>query len=166
MSVAWKYSADVTEAVSELMGVRVRAAGSALERAVARLAGMMETAARGAFGAMQDPRTGRAWAAPAARTQADPRFRSLLRRTGALQGSVRGQYRVGPGIGTAGLAIEGESAVIRYGMVHLYGVKPGARRRKSSQRSVALPARRFVGFPKSAYAAILDRLKRDLMGEP
>ena len=166
MSVAWKYSADVTEAVSELMDVRVRTAGSALERAVARLAGMMETAARGAFGASKDPRTGRAWDSPAARTQVDKRFRSLMQRTGVLRDAIRGRYRVGPGIGTAGLAIEGDNAVVRYGMVHLYGVKPGARRRKSSQRSVALPARRFVGFPKSAYAAIIDRLKRDLVGEP
>lgn len=168
MNAVWKYAADIRPALEAVSGAITRAEGSTLETAVGRLSTMMEDFAIQAFSRQRDPRTNRAWDAPAPATTADPRFRSLMRRSGELAAAVRGQYRVGRAIGTAGLSIDASNAVIRRGMVHLYGVKARAKRANRTNRhrpGAVLPARRFVGFPKAAYAEIIDRLKRDLVGE-
>ena len=127
---------DVMEAARERWPRAI--SRTALREVLEAMASDLLGYARGAFAAQRDPATGQAWVGPAPRTLRDAGFRSLLVRTGELLGSITSEVRLGEGGGEAALTLPPVGAVVRRGLVHMFGAQ--AKRRQ-------IPQRRWAGYP-------------------
>ena len=164
----WKVIQDLSAGETMVAEVRTRLTSTGAEKIAAEAAAAMLEAARGAFSAKSDPRTGAPWAPASEATLRDKRHRSLLVRSGQLEREIVSGYKVNPGGATA--FINAQADVVRKAMINLYGVEakarrtyvrnlPGGRTRKESRSrknaNEAIPARRFVGLSDARVATII-----------
>jgi phage gpG-like protein len=143
----WKVIQDLSAGQAMLAEVRERLTASGAEKIAAEAAVAMGEASRSAFAFKSDPRTGQKWAAPSEATLRDPRYRSLLVRTGELEGNIVSGYKVTPGGATA--FVNAQASIVRLASIQLYGVSARAKRANKSYRDLsnaAMPSRRFVGL--------------------
>jgi len=112
-----------------------------------------------------DPRTNRRWEAPATATKQDPRYRELLRRTGALEGAITVSQRHVPLGAIVTLGFDGEPDVVRRAMIHTYGVKAKSRKSNRASRKrpgSVLPARRIIGLHASVVRELIEFAEKTL----
>jgi phage gpG-like protein len=164
----WRVIQDLAAGEAMVAEVRTRLTSTGAEKIAAEASAAMLEEARSAFQTKRDPRTGAAWAPPAESSLRDKRYRSLLVRTGQLEGDLAAGYKVNPGGATAFINVQATS--IRKAMINLYGVEakarrtyirnlPGGRTRKESRQrknvNEAIPARRFVGLSDARVSTII-----------
>lgn len=173
----WRVIQDLAAGEALVAEVRTRLTSTGAEKIAAEASAAMLEEARGAFQAKRDPRAGTPWAPPAESSLRDKRYRSLLVRSGQLEGGIVAGYKVNPGGATA--FINAQADVIRKASINLYGVEaktrrtyirnlPGGRTRKESRArknvNEAIPARRFVGLPDARVATIIKDAEAIITG--
>jgi len=149
----WNVVADTEVARALLNDLLAKATSSGVERVAAKASAMMLAASHAAFAEHSDPRSGAAWAPPAAATLAGGDFRSLLSRTGQLEQAVRSGYALVPmgarAFISVSFAAHGGISAFGLAMIHSYGVTAKARRSNRATRrrpGQTLPARSFIGL--------------------
>jgi phage gpG-like protein len=164
--MGWQVVYDPSEANAMLQQLEQNLATTGVEKVAAKAADELLTEAHGSFGTKADPMRDTAWAPPAAATVRDKGFKSLLVRSGQLEGALVSGYQLTPAGATAFLNVQ--ASQIGLALIHLYGVQ--AKKRRTYMRSTprgfkkesrprlrpaqAMPARGFVGIPPEKIAEL------------
>lgn len=164
----WQMLADFSQAEQYVRQAEARCHGEGVEKVAAHIVQTLSEAKERAFEEERDPITRRGWAPPSASLLQDRSYRRLLERSGELRGATQAGYELVPIGARVKMAIEGPSDIVRYGMVHLYGVKARARRSNRARRKRpewSLPRRRFIGIHREEIGAVVEFAEKSLLPE-
>ena len=160
----WKVNLDQAEAQAALDALEQNVSSTGVEKVAAKLAAELLEGGHAAFGTKADPIHGTAWVPAAAATVRDKGVRSLLVRSGTLEGALVSGYGLTPGGATAFLNVQ--ASQLGLALIQLHGVQAKKRRtymrstkrgfRKESRSRLrpgaTLPARGFVGISPAQLA--------------